>query len=214
MEEVDKVYGYFNAPFGYEGSILIKSRHIMPGGAWVCITIKGQGGHGSELANSIDPITTTCQVHNALHIIKSHKLLSTDVLAFTIWELRAGTTDNVIPRTTIMRGTFRSFDDSVKDLAKEMIRQIVTSVSEAHDCKSKVDIFGEYPPVINYDEQAGIVARIAKEHLGEENINLKKHMPWFAAEDFWYFIQKRPGAFILLNNIEAGKNHFLCLALI
>ena len=205
LEGVDEVYGYHNAPFGYEGSISIKPGPIMAGGAWVHIIIEGQGGHGSEPAKSIDPITAACQVHNALHTIKSRKLLNTDVLAFTICKFTSGTTDNVIPRTATMSGTFRFFDDNVRDLATEKIKQITQSVSEAFDCKSTVDVFGEYPPVINHDKQAELVSKIAKECLGKENVNEKQHLPWFAGEDFWYFLHKKPGAFILLNNIKFGE---------
>ena len=83
-----------------------------------------------------------------------------------------------------MSGTFRFFDDNVRVLATEKIKQITESVSEAFDCKSKVDVFGEYPPVINHDKQAELVSKIAKECLGKENVNEKQHLPWFAGEDF------------------------------
>ena len=46
---------------------------------------------------------------------------------------------------------------------------------------------------------------MAKECLGEENVNQKKNLPFCASEDFSYYIQEKPGAFILLNNVKPGE---------
>ena len=60
LEGVDEVYGYHNGPFAHEGSISIRPGPLMTGVSKVTIIIEGQGGHGSEPAKSIDPITAAC----------------------------------------------------------------------------------------------------------------------------------------------------------
>jgi len=69
----------------------------MAGVVLVNISIQGRGGHGSEPALSIDPITAGVFVHTALHTIKSRKILNKEVVAFTICEFKSGSTMNVIP---------------------------------------------------------------------------------------------------------------------
>lgn len=205
LEGVDEVYGYHNVPFGHEGTISIKSGPLMAGVTKVIIEIEGQGGHGSEPALSIDPITAACQLHSALHTIKSRKIMNTDVLAFTICEFLAGSADNVIPRTARMRGTIRYFDEAVKDLACKKIEQLTSSICDGFDCKSKVTFIHMYPATINHEKQTDLVVKLAKETLGSENVNTTHALPWFASEDFSFFLRERPGAFILLNNVKEGE---------
>lgn len=205
LDSVDEVYGFHNAPCGYEGTISIKPGQFMAGITCVAIEIEGQGGHGSEPAISIDPITAAVQIHNALHTIKSRKILNTDMLSFTICEFQAGSADNVIPRTAKMRGSLRFYDNKVKDLAIEKIKQIVESTAEAFDCKSKFEVYDYYPALINHEKQSNIVIDIATELLGSENVNQKKYIPCLASEDFSFYLLEKPGAFIFLNNIKYGE---------
>jgi len=101
---IDEIYGQHNFP-GAEGKIAVKTKEMMAGVVTVDIEIIGKGGHGSEPANSIDPITAGCLVHNALHTIKSRKMLNSSVAAFTICKFVTGSTFNVIPETCEMEGT-------------------------------------------------------------------------------------------------------------
>ncbi len=46
---------------------------------------------------------------------------------------------------------------------------------------------------------------IARQELGEEAVNTTKHIPWFASEDFSYYLQEKPGCFIVLNNVKPDE---------
>ena len=93
------------------------------------IKIMGKGGHGSEPALSVDPITAACQVHAALHTIHSRRLYNSDVLSFTICEFNAGSTYNVIPSDAYMQGSIRYLDKDVKDRVVCAIDDIATNVA-------------------------------------------------------------------------------------
>jgi metal-dependent amidase/aminoacylase/carboxypeptidase family protein len=84
LEGIDEIYGIHNWPAGEEGKIVVKNKDMMAGVVVVHIEVTGKGGHGSEPALSIDPITAGCMIHNALHTIKSRKMLNSSVAAFTI----------------------------------------------------------------------------------------------------------------------------------
>jgi hippurate hydrolase len=100
----------------------------------VRITIKGQGGHGSTPHKLRDPITAACQVHSALHAIKSRSIDSRRNIVFTICQLVSGHTYNVFPDTAFMQGTIRSYDKETLEKMKKRIQTVVTSVAEAHEC--------------------------------------------------------------------------------
>jgi len=119
LKGIDEIYGIHNYPGGLEGFISVKKKAILAGIVDVYIEITGKGGHGSEPANSIDPITAGCLVHNALHTIKSRKMLNSSVASFTICKFLSGSTFNVIPEKCVMEGTIRYFDFQVRDLIME-----------------------------------------------------------------------------------------------
>jgi len=115
LKYIDEVYGIHNWPLGPEGSIAVHKKEMMAGVVIVQIQIEGRGGHGSEPANSIDPITAATFVHTALHTIKSRRILNNQVVAFTICEIKSGSTMNVIPDKCAMTGTIRYFDKDLRD---------------------------------------------------------------------------------------------------
>ncbi|CAI2371800.1 unnamed protein product [Moneuplotes crassus] len=204
LEGVDEVYGYHNAPFGEEGSISLKSGGFMAGSVEIRIEIEGKGGHGSEPAHSIDPITAACSLHASFHSIKSRNTFNTDVVSFVICAFNSGTADNVIPRTAHMRGTLRYYDEKVRDKVIERIKTLTDSVCTGFECKSNLELIYKYPPVMNHLEQTENVLKIAKKQLGDDKVNTTEHLPWFASEDFSYYLQKVPGCFIVLNNVKPG----------
>ncbi|CAI2371454.1 unnamed protein product [Moneuplotes crassus] len=103
-----------------------------------------------------------------------------------------------------MSGTIRYYDEEVRDKVVERIHQITENVSKAFNCKGTVNADNVYPAVLNHEKQTEIVLDIAEKELGEEGVNTTKHLPWFASEDFSFFLQKIPGTFILLNNVKPG----------
>ena len=206
MEGVDEVYGYHNVPFGVEGSVTCCQGPFMAGVIIIKIEVIGQGGHGSEPAKSIDPITAACHLHTAFHTIKSRSVMNKDVVAFTICEFTSGSTYNVIPRTAFMQGTIRYFDKEVKNKVVERIKLLTQTICEGFNCKYNLEILEQYPPLINSDKQTQIVTDLAKSELGEEYVNTKNSLPWFASEDFSYFLFEKPGMYIGLNNVKPGED--------
>ena len=114
--------------------------------------MKGQGGHGSEPATSIDPITAACYIHQALHTIKSRKIFNHDVVAFTICELSSGSTNNVIPETAYMQGTIRYFSQDDRDKLEEFIKKIAINTAEAHGCEATLEFTDIFAPTINHEK--------------------------------------------------------------
>ena len=187
LEGIDEIYGIHNWPSGIEGKINVSLKEQMAGVVIVKIKITGRGGHGSEPANSLDPITAGCMVHTALHTIKSRKIFNSTVASFTICKFNSGTTFNVIPETCEMEGTVRYFDYAEKDKIISSIRSITTLTTEAHGCTSEIDINEVYPPTINHEAQARVVQSVGREFLGEENVDTNL-LPVMASEDFSFYL--------------------------
>lgn len=203
LEGIDEIYGIHNWPTGVEGTLNVSLKEQMAGVIIVNIKIVGRGGHGSEPANSIDPITAGCMIHTALHTIKSRKIFNSTVASFTICQFNSGTTFNVIPETCEMAGTIRYFDYAEKDKILASIRSITSLTAEAHGCKVEIGINEIYPPTINHETQARVVQTAGRDLLGEENVN-NHLLPVMASEDFSFFLQKIPGCYFFLASNKEG----------
>lgn len=90
LEGVDEIYGFHNFPLGSEGQILVRPREMMAGSTDVDIKVIGKGGHGSEPAGSIDPVTAMCFIHTGLHAIKSRKIMNKEKFSLVFGKFQAG----------------------------------------------------------------------------------------------------------------------------
>jgi hippurate hydrolase len=122
----------------------------------------------------------------------------------TIGRLIADGATNVIPETARLEGTFRAMDEDWRFRAHDLIRRVATRTAEAHGATVDVDVKVGYPALYNHEEPTSLVKAAATDFLGEERtVDVG---PWFAGEDFAYFLQERPGTFYQLG---AGTEHGL-----
>ena len=103
-----------------------------------------------------------------------------------------------------MEGTLRSFDPGVREQLRERVPQVLDAAAQAAGCTSKFELRPGYPATINHAGAAETVRRIARDAFGVDAV--VEPAPLTAAEDFAYFLNERPGAFILIGagNPERG----------
>ena len=111
---------------------------------------------------------------------------------------------NILPGEVRLAGTVRTLKPEVQDLAERRLGEIASKVAEAHGCSAEVDYRRGYPATVNHAEAVGAVRAAATDVVGAENV--VETAPQAAAEDFSYFLEKRPGAFVLVGagNAERG----------
>lgn len=202
LEGVQQIYGLHNFHLGRESTISFKSGEMMAGSSNVDIEIEGVGGHGSEPALSVDPITAICHIHVALHSIKSRILNNKDKASLTFGTINAGGARNVIPKHAKMEGKIRWYCPEVRDKIKDTLTKIATSTAEAFGCTAKVGIVDKCEALINHEEPSKLVRNVIIESFGKENLNEHVGIPNFASEDFANYLAKVPGAFFFVNNIK------------
>jgi amidohydrolase len=78
-----------------------------------------------------------------------------------------------------------------------------------HNASIKLDITEAYPPVINDPQMSDFAMEVAKQVLGQENV-IEADEPSMGGEDFAYYLQRKPGAFLWLGaglEGDAAYNH-------
>ena len=199
------LWGYLN-----EGEVHLKEGPMMASPDIFNIKVIGKGGHGAVPQEAIDPIVITCQIVNVLQTIVSRKINPLDPVVITCGRIQGGDCHNVIPNEVELEGTIRTFNEETRNwvpkVMEDLIRGITTSQGAAYEFKYEP----KYPALINDKYMTSFAKESLKKVVGEENVfDLKE--PNMGGEDFAYFAQKVPSAFIFVgianNKIEPVIHH-------
>jgi amidohydrolase len=205
---VEAVYGMHNWPELPRGQFAIRPGPMMAAFDVFEITIKGRGGHAAMPHLSIDPIVAAGQVITALQTITSRNMHPLESAVISITQVHAGDTWNVIPEIAMLRGTTRSFDASVRDRLEPAIRRVTEGVCQAGGAEMTLRYERRYPPTLNTAAEAENAATAAASVVGDGNVR-RDLLPSMGAEDFAYFLEQKPGAYIWIGNGTAEQGGML-----
>ena len=116
----------------------------------------------------------------------------------SVTEFHAGSAYNVIPSQAVLRGTFRYFDESDRDLIEARIRQICAGLALANEVAISVDIRHVFDILINDPERAGDAVRAARDIVGDRAAADAE--PTMGSEDMADLLRVVPGAFFNLGH--------------
>ena len=87
------------------------------------LTFKGRGSHGSTPDKSIDPIVMASRFVVDVQSVISREKDPFEFGVFSIGAIQGGTSGNIIPDSVVLRGTIRSYDQSVRNKMQDGIRR-------------------------------------------------------------------------------------------
>jgi amidohydrolase len=204
---IEEVYGMHNFPGLPVGQFALRSGPLMAAADRILIEIEGCGAHAARPHLGIDTVLVGAQIVNQIQSIVSRNVDPLEAAVITVTLFQAGTTDNVIPQTAVLRGTARSLTPKVRDLVESRLQQMVPAIAQAHGATAKLTYRRDYPVTRNHEEQTVFATSVAGEIAGPERVN-DRAPPVMGAEDFSYMLEARPGAMIFVGNGEtAGLHH-------
>ena len=205
---IQEVYGLHNMP-----NMPLGSFGIRPGGFFAAadeftITVTGKGGHGALPHEAIDTTLVSAQIVIALQSIVSRNADPLNPLVVTVGSVQTESDAfNVIPQLCEMRGTVRSLDPDIRDMAENAVKRVVPATARAFGATASVDYRRGYPVTVNTPEQTEFAAKVAEKVAGSDNVNTQAPQR-MGAEDFSYMLEERPGAYIILGTGPgAGVHH-------
>jgi amidohydrolase len=203
---IQEVYGLHNYPGIDVGKFAIRPGPLMAAADRLQITVEGVGGHAARPHKTIDPVLVGSAIVNALQQVVARNVdpLENAVVSVTVFQ--AGTADNVIPQTALLRGTARSLAPRVRDLLERRIQEIAEGTAKLYGAKAKVVYSRDYPVVVNHAAETEFAARVAGDIAGEANVD-PATVPVMGGEDFAFMLEKRPGAFIFMGNGDSAGLH-------
>lgn len=178
------------------GQVGFKSGQYMASSDEIFITVKGKGGHAALPHKCVDPIVVAANIIMSLQQITSRKCnpIVPNVLSFG--KIQGGFTNNVIPNEVHLEGTLRTFDETWRKEALELIKSISENIATSFGATAEVVIPDGYPSLYNHPELTEKIASFARTYVGEENVKpLEIRM---TAEDFSFYAQQINGCFYRL----------------
>lgn len=159
------------------------------------ITVKGVGGHGARPHKTVDPVVASGILIGALQTIVSRSVDPMRPAVVTIASIHGGDPKgvSVVPAEVKLAGTTRCAYPEERDLIERRMGEICAGVAATTGTEIDFQYVRLYPPLVNHDEQLEFARQVALEAYGEERV--RSHAASMGAEDFAFFLEKRPGCF-------------------
>ena len=181
-------------PFGTAGT---KAGPIMAAADRFEMTVKGAGGHGAMPHLAADAVAIAAQIVTALQTVVSREVNPVEPAVLTVGQIEAGFAFNIIPETAYLGGTVRTLDPDLRERMPERIEELARGVASGMRGDAELDYTFSYPVTKNDADASRLVLGVAEELFGEEN-TVKLAHPSMGGEDFAFFLENVPGAFIWL----------------
>jgi hippurate hydrolase len=202
---MSQIYGLHNMPSVPEGKMAVKPGAMMAAADKIYITIEGKGGHGGFPHLTADPVLMAGHVITAIQSIAARNTHPLDSVVVSICGLEAGemNTSNVLPSVVKMIGTVRTFSRETQAATRKRIEDIVAGVPAAFGGTGSVNYVYGYPPTVNSKDEALFAQAVGAEIFGADNV-MKDLWPEMGAEDFSFFLEAKPGAYIWVGGGTPG----------
>ena len=202
--KIDEVYGMHNWPGVELGKFAIRSGPFFAASDFIEAIISGKGGHAAKPHETIDPTVIASQIIMALQTIASRRSDPVEQVVVSITSFETSSTAfNVIPQEVKIKGTVRTLDPHVRDLAEKEFLRITELTAEAMGGSADAKFTRGYPVMSNSSEQTEFAAKVARDVAGE----CAEAPLVMGGEDFAYMLEERPGAYILLGNGDSSPVH-------
>jgi hippurate hydrolase len=205
-EEVGSIFALHLWPGLPLGTAATKAGPIMAAADAFEMTVRGSGGHGAMPHLSVDAVAIAAQVVTALQTIVSREVNPVEPAVLTVGEIGAGTAFNIIPETARLGGTVRTIDPELRKRIPERMEEVACGIAHGMRGDIELDYRFSYPVTRNHDDAVELALGVAGKLFGEERAVELTH-PSMGAEDFAFFLEKVPGAFIWLGVGDVSGLH-------
>ncbi len=203
IEGVNEIYGLHVEPLLKLGEIGLKKGVLLAGAKFFDIEFYGKSTHAALPHEGIDIFCVLADF-----ILKSQLILSRNKDpvksgVLSIGYVHGGDTYNIIPEKLKIKGTYRFFDFETDRLLNKKISSILESLKNFYGIEYNLKFSSSTVPLINDNK---IIEKIIDKLQNSEFKIITEINPMMGSEDFAFYLQKIPGAFIRLG-ISKGENH-------
>jgi len=202
---VQEIYGLHNMPGFPVGQFAIREGALLASADEFTVTVTGKGGHAAMPHEAIDTTLVASHIVVALQSVVSRNIDPLANVVVTVGSFHSDSVaSNIIAQHVTLKGTVRTLDPDMRQLAHERIMALIPATAQAYGATAEVIYDWGYPVTVNHPEQTTFAADCAEEVAGSCIRDVKPVMP---AEDFAFMLEARPGAYIFLGNGDTAMCH-------
>jgi amidohydrolase len=190
---IERAYGQHIVTILPSGVFALRAGPLMASVDSFDLVVEGRGGHGAMPNRAIDPVVVAAEVVTALQRVVSREVDPVEPAVVTIGAINGGTTYNVIPPRVALKGTVRSFSETMRTDMEASIRRIAEHTCAAAKATCAIDWHPSYPVTANDPAQAAFVRDALTAEFGGTRVI--ESPPVMGSEDFSYFAQVVPACF-------------------
>ena len=196
---MEAVFGMHNWPGMEAGTFAIHSGPVMASADRFDIRFTGVGAHAAMPHLGVDPVVAGAAFVQAAQTLVSRVLDPIDAGVVSVTQFHAGEAYNVIPDRAELCGTVRTFSAEVRDRLERGLRQVAEGIAQSHGVEVDFQFRRGYPPTVNTAAEAALCAEAARVVAGAGRVFTDRR-PSMGAEDFAYFLEEKPGAYVWIGN--------------
>jgi amidohydrolase len=203
---MERIFGYHNWPGLEAGTVAVHDSAVMASGGRIEFRVKGVSGHAALPHLTRDPVVASAHLLLALQTIVSRNVDPLDAVVISVATMEAGTAANQIPGEAVMRGTMRTLRNQTCDVVEAAIRRVCAGVALSCDVQIEVALRRGNPVTVNTAAERDMAA----EAVVAAGLPLRRDMaPAMTGEDFAWYLERCPGAFVWIGNGPADGGRAL-----
>ncbi|WP_418668482.1 amidohydrolase [Allofournierella sp.] len=167
------------------------------------IELQGRGCHAAQPHAGADCVLAAARLAESLQSVVSRNVDPMHPAVVSVTRIQAGNTWNVLPGAALLEGTTRCFSASDDALIARRVQEICQGVAAACGVSARLTWPTRHPAT---DNAPALIAR-ARAAAGAEGIPCVPAAPTLLGEDFAFYQQKLPGAFLTFGLNSAPLHH-------
>ncbi|EFM11954.1 amidohydrolase [Paenibacillus curdlanolyticus YK9] len=196
LKGVDRCYALHVWPELEAGTAGVHAHYAMAASSHFHVTFHGTNGHHSTPHLAVDAIQMAASYIAAVNGMMAHGVNPTESAVLAFGTLEAGTAINAIAERSVIKGTFRAFDKATVAVIISGLERHAQAVALAYGgtyelaLREGIAVANDAAAVQDAVREGGAV-------FGEANMRLLEQ-PSLAGEDFGWYLDRVPGAFVLI----------------
>ncbi len=203
LDGVKAVFGLHVWPNLPAGVVGCKAGPQMAASDRFSVDFEGESSHGAMPDQGNDALVAGAQFVTAVQSIIARNKNPMKAGVVTIGVFQSGSRYNIVPGSCHLEGTVRTFDPEVRTMIEKRLNTLFEGIRDGFSMKGEFQYHKGYTSVRNDPAMADFALETAGELFGDANA-VRLEEPAMTAEDFAFYLEKVPGAFVWLGTTPEG----------
>ena len=198
----DSVIGLHVTSFMESGTVISRPGLMWAGSDAFEIGFSGPGGHGGMMGRRGNVLAAQAFFIERLHTVVEGLEQDGVQCHTTVGDIRSDGAWNIVPRGVLVKGSLRTFNDSLRGQALERLNDLLRETDSEFGVDSKLDLVHGTVPLMNEPNVTRTVLQVGHSLIGDKASILGR--PLTVSDDFAEFLTRIPGCYFMLGAMPKG----------